>query len=79
MTLADLKTDFLIYVIEEYKFAEKLSGKEVAALFEQHRVFTYVLEHYEALHTTGGQYIVEDINLFIRAAKESLCPAPTSC
>ena len=65
----DEKTPFIVYCIEEYKSAEKLSGKEVIDLFNRYRVIDYIRSYYEALHTTGRQYIVEDINLYIKARK----------
>jgi hypothetical protein len=30
-------------------------------------VLDYIRSYYEALHTTGRQYIVNDINLYIQA------------
>ena len=45
----------------------KLSGKAVIALFNQYLVIDYIRSYYESLHTTGRQYIVDDINLFINA------------
>ena len=61
----DDRTNFIVYCIEEYKSAESLSGKAVIELFNRYRVIDYIREYYEALHTTGKQYIVEDINLYI--------------
>ena len=63
----DEKTPFIVYCIEEYKSAEKLSGKAVIELFNRYRVIDYIRSYYEALHTTGRQYIVNDINLYIKA------------
>ena len=63
----DEKTLFIIYCIEEYKSAEKLTGKAVIELFNRYRVIDYIRSYYEALHTTGRQYIVNDINLYIEA------------
>ncbi|MCL1791327.1 MAG: DUF3791 domain-containing protein [Peptococcaceae bacterium] len=63
----DDKTDFIVYCIEEYRSAEKLSGKAVIELFNSYHVIDYIRSYYEALHTTGRQYIVNDINLFIKA------------
>jgi hypothetical protein len=63
----DEKTPFIAYCIEEYKTAEKLSGKAVIDLFNRFRVLDYIRSCYEALHTTGRQYIVNDINLYIQA------------
>ena len=58
---------FIVYCIEEYKSAENLSGKAVIELFNRYRVIDYIRSYYEALHTTGRQYIVNDINLYINA------------
>jgi hypothetical protein len=62
----DEKTNFIVYCLEEYKSAEKLSGKAVIDLFNRFCVIDYIRSHYEALHTTGRQYIVDDINLYIK-------------
>ena len=57
----DIKNDFLIYIIEEYKFLEKKNAKETIELFNKYNIFDYILKHYEALHTMGGRAIVDDI------------------
>ena len=62
---------FLVYCVEQYKAAKGLSGKQVAELFSVHRVWDYVYSCFEALHTTGGNYIVEDIDLYIEAQQIS--------
>jgi len=62
----DVANDFLVYVIEEYKFLEHKTPKEVLELFSKHNVFNYVLQHYDALHTMGGRAIVDDINLLVK-------------
>jgi len=36
-------------------------------LFNQYGVNEYILDCYEALHTTRAEYIIEDIDGFIRA------------
>ena len=59
--------EFLIYCIEIYKSAKNLSGKEVMELFTKYNVTDYIKNYYEALHTTGERYIVNDIDLYIEA------------
>jgi len=66
--LTDNKNDFLIYVIEEYKFLENKKARETIKLFNENNVFNYVLKNYDALHTMGGRAIADDINLFINRA-----------
>jgi hypothetical protein len=58
---------FLVFCIEMYKAAKNLTGKEVISLFKRYGVSDYVLSCYEALHTTGTNYIVEDIDLYLEA------------
>jgi hypothetical protein len=58
---------FLVFCLEMYKAAKQMTGKQVIELFKQYDVTDYVLSCYEALHTTGTNYIVEDIDLFIEA------------
>ena len=62
---------YLIFCMEEYKKAEKLSGKEVSALFEKYHVFDFITSCYEALHTSGTEYMIADINMYIEAGKAS--------
>ena len=58
---------FLVYCLEMYRAAKNMTGKQVIDLFKQYGVSGYILSCYEALHTTGTNYIVEDIDLFIEA------------
>jgi hypothetical protein len=44
-----------------------LTGKQVIDLFKRYGVTDYVMSCYEALHTTGVNYIIEDIDLFVEA------------
>lgn len=68
----DERTDFIVYCIEEYKAAKGLNGKSVMELFKRYSVIDYIRDYYEALHTTGRQYIVDDITMYIEARKPSL-------
>jgi len=62
----NIVNDFLVYVIEEYKFLENKTAKDTIELFTENKVFDYILNHYEALHTLGGRAIADDIKLFIK-------------
>ncbi len=63
--------DFLIFCVEQYKAAKRLTGKQVADLFTRYGVWDYVYSCFEALHTTGINYIIQDIDAFIEAGKVS--------
>jgi len=58
---------FLIYCVEIYKSAKMLTGREVSKLFNRYQVWEYIYSCFEALHTTGANYIVDDIDQFIKA------------
>ena len=60
----NIVNDFLIYVIEEYKYLEKKNAKEIIDLFTKYNIFNYIIENYEVLHTMGGRAIADDINIF---------------
>ena len=60
---------FTVFCAEQYKNAMKLTGKQVAELFSNFGVWDYVYSCFEALHTTGNRYIVEDINQYIETRR----------
>ncbi|NJD03226.1 MAG: DUF3791 domain-containing protein [Ruminiclostridium sp.] len=62
--------EFLVYCIEMYKAAKNITGKQTVELFKRYGVTDYVTSCYEALHTTGTKYIVEDIDLFVEARQQ---------
>lgn len=64
------RLDFLVYCIESYKNANGLKGREAIELFNKYRVIEYINASYEALHTTGREYIIEDLNIYINARKQ---------
>jgi len=63
-------TKFLVYCIEIYKSAYKLSGKEAVQIFSQYGILDYIVKCYGALHTTGPDYIIEDITGLIEENKD---------
>ena len=56
---------FLVYCLEIYKAAKDMTGKQAIEMFKTYGVTEYILSCYEALHTTGANYIIEDIDLFV--------------
>lgn len=56
---------FTIFCLENYKEYRKLSGKEVYSLFNNYDVFDYIQEFYDVLHTTGHNYINNDIDKYL--------------
>ena len=64
--------NFLIFCLEQYKSAKKITGKQTMDLFNKYRVVDYIVSCYEALHTTGTNYIIEDIDLYIDARQPAM-------
>ena len=62
---------FLIYCMERYRHFEGLSGSEVAELFEKYGIYDYITKYFEALHTMGDDYIIQDIDDYINSIKET--------
>lgn len=63
--------NFLIFCIEQYKSEKNLTGKQVMELFRKYHVSEYIVSCFEALHTTGTAYIIEDIDLYINARQSA--------
>ena len=63
---------FMIFCAEQYKRAKRLTGKQLAELFSRYRVWEYIYSCYDSLHTTGTNYIIEDIDLYIEARRPSM-------
>lgn len=56
---------FTVFCLESYKNHRKLTGKQVVSLFERYGVFDYIREFYDVLHTTGHNYINNDIDIYL--------------
>ena len=64
------ESKFLVYCMERYRHFEGLSGSEVAELFEKYGIYDYITKYFEALHTMGDDYIIQDIDDYIDSMKE---------
>ncbi|SOE47748.1 MULTISPECIES: DUF3791 domain-containing protein [unclassified Fibrobacter] len=60
-----VEMEFGICCLEEYKFRHKITGRDAIELFKKFGVMDYLVRHYDALHTTGFGYCVQDIDKFI--------------
>ena len=56
---------FVIFCIENYKVYRNLSGKETLKLFNDYGVLDYLEQYYDVLHTTGHNYINNDIDIYL--------------
>lgn len=58
---------FTVFCLESYKLHRNLTGKEVFKLFSDYGVFDYIHEFYDILHTTGHNYINNDIDIYLKS------------
>ena len=61
---------FISFCIEQYKNAKGLTGAEATQQLDKYQVLDYLNNHYEILHTQSYQWILEDIDEFIKLRTE---------
>jgi hypothetical protein len=66
----DKNIDFTIFCLESYKFSHHLTGRTVLKVFNDNKVFDYIKAFYDVLHSTGQEYIMEDIDLYINSRQK---------
>ena len=57
---------FITFCMENYKYEEHLTGSEVFDIFKKYKVIDYLKTGYDVLHTTGKEYLIEDIREYIK-------------
>ena len=62
---------FKAFCFEAYRADKKLTGRETMSLFKKYGVLDYLGVCFDVLHTTGRDYIVEDIDVFINARRNA--------
>lgn len=66
MSEEDKKLYFVSFCIEKYKTVHNMNGSKVADLFERNGVTDYLESNYEVLHTQGADWLVEDIDSYLK-------------
>lgn len=61
---------FIAFCIEEYGVTKGMTGEQVLDLFSQYGVTEYLSEYFEPLHTQGRQWLIAEIDDFIKIRKE---------
>ena len=62
--------EFKVFCFEAYRADKKLTGRETMNLFREYGVLDYLGTCFDVLHTTGRDYMVNDIDMFINARKK---------
>jgi hypothetical protein len=57
---------FLGFCIEIYKMEKKMTGQDAFNYLYRTGATKYILDAYEALHTTGHLYIIDSIDDYIK-------------
>ena len=58
--------EFTSFCIENFKVKHSMAGRDVAILFKQSGALEFVKDGYEMLHTQGREYILEEIEIFLK-------------
>ena len=66
------KAYFISFCIEQYAHRQKMTGPEVATLFDQQGLLRYLSANFDVLHSQSAQWIMEDIDEYINIRKESV-------
>lgn len=60
---------FVAFCIEEYGAYKGMTGKHVLDLFAQYGVIDYLSKCFEPLHTQGREWLMSEIDEYIRIRK----------
>lgn len=63
------KAFWLSWCIEEYASEKNKTSTEISKMFEEKDVFSYLDDNAEILHTQGKNYILSDIDEFLKNQK----------
>jgi hypothetical protein len=56
---------FTLFFLEQYRAHKNMGGNETYRYFKETGAFDYIRDSYEALHTMGIPYLIEDVDSFI--------------
>jgi hypothetical protein len=63
---------FHLFCLESYRSAKQISGKKALNDFKRANVFSFLSEYYDLLHTQSQNYIVSEINRYIKRNNATL-------
>jgi hypothetical protein len=61
---------FFSFCMERYKGFADISAEETLFIFRKYGVFDYLRDCFDMLHTQGEGYILDEIDLFIKARRK---------
>lgn len=69
MTKPDKKQTFFIFVLEAYKNKAGISGIKAYEDFKAKKVFSFLSDGYEVLHTQSTDFVVDEVIRYIKNKK----------
>lgn len=63
--------EFKAFCFEAYRAAHNLTGHKTMALFKKYKVLDYLTACYDVLHTTGKEYLIENIDTYIKSRQKT--------
>ena len=69
MRKLSLEQEFVIFCLEAYKNAKKISGKNALNDFKKYNVLEFLESSFDILHSRSMNYITDEINEFIKNKK----------
>ena len=58
--------EFYTYCLENYATLKRISGMRAWLLFKESGVDEYVIDNFDMLHTQGMEYVLDDIQRFVK-------------
>jgi hypothetical protein len=59
------KGNYFIYILEKYKLQKHINGKEALKIFQNNGIIGYIWATYDAMHTMGDKFALDDIDEII--------------
>ncbi|MDE6648033.1 MAG: DUF3791 domain-containing protein, partial [Prevotella sp.] len=56
--------------IEQYKMHRNMKGSDVMALFDKQHITEYLYDNYDVLHTQSAAWLMEEIDDYMKEAKQ---------
>ena len=63
------EADYLVFAAEQYRFAQGLTGAQLAALLEKYGVARFIMDSYELFHIESEQNMIAAVDEFIDRRK----------
>ena len=61
--------EFYTYTLEKYALRKSVGGLQAFAIFKDYKVDEFLIRHYDLLHTQGTDYVLDEIERFIKKRK----------